>query len=137
MELESHAANMLYSSWNTNLKLVWNLPRNCHTYFLDTVLAPPGVISPRVTLLSRFLNFFRGLLDSPSPEVQVLARLGARDIRSYLGANLQHVREEMGLEPWCYGGQRITDELREQNCAKILEIDGWRIHHLHKLLAER
>ena len=128
---------MLYSSMNTNLNLVWMIPRNCHTYLLDTVLAPPGIIFPRVTLLSRFLNFFRGLLDSPSPEVQMLARLGARDIRSNLGTNLIHVREEMGLEPWCYGGKRVTDELREHNRARVPEVDEWRVPLLHKLLAER
>ena len=67
----------------------------------------------------------------------MLARLGARDIRSNLGANLDHVRKETGLEPWCYGGQQIADEPREHNCAKILEMDGWRIPLLHKILVER
>ena len=67
----------------------------------------------------------------------VLARLGARDIRSNLGTNLIHVREEMGLEPWCYGGKRVTDELREHNRARVPEVDEWRVPLLHKLLAER
>ena len=135
-DLRGPAAESLYSSWNTNLKLIWNLPRNCHTYFIESVLAP-GILSPRVTLMSRFLSFFHSLLSSPSTEVQVLSRLSAHDLRTTLGSNLAHAQAETGLDPWCYGGQRMKDELFRHNKSEVPPSDEWRLPLLEKLLFER
>ena len=71
-DLRGKAAETVFSSWKTHIKLAWNVPRNCHSYFIDTVLAQ-AVTSPRVSLMSRFLTFFHSLINSPSPEVQVLS----------------------------------------------------------------
>ena len=39
----------------------------------------------RVGLLTKLHGFFRSLLDSPSHEVAVIARLKAKDVRNKLG----------------------------------------------------
>ena len=134
--LRGEVANMLYSSWNTNTKLVWNLPRKCRSYFIGSVLAP-DITPPRVSLMTRFLKFFHGLLDADSREIQVLCRLAARDIRTSLGSNLKSAREETGLDPWVYGGQRMKQALLEYNHVHIPEGDEWRVPFLSKLLQQR
>ena len=68
-------------------KLAWDVPRSCHTYLVQEVLAP-HVYSLQASLLSHHVGFFRGLLTSPSSEVTVVALLAARDLRSNLGSNL-------------------------------------------------
>ena len=135
-DLRGKAATMLYSSWDTNVKLIWQLPRSTHSYFIETVLAPT-VTSPRVSLMMQFLIFFRSLFDSPCLEIQVLSRLGARDIRTNIGSNLAHVKTESGLDPWLYGGDRIRKELLKYNRKRVPESDKWRIGYLEKLLAQR
>ena len=132
-DLRGKSVNMLYASWNTNVKLVWNLPRATHTYFIPSILAP-GVVHPRVYLMTRFLTFFHSLLESPSPEVQVMARLSARDKRTNVGSNLDHIRCETGLDPWLYGGERIRDCLVSSNQNYIPESDVWRVEYARKLL---
>ena len=101
-DLGSPESKMLVNAWRTGHKLAWRVPRSCHTYLVQGVLAP-HVPSLRASLLSRFVGFFRGLLTSPSNEVTVLALLGARDIRSSLGSNLALIREMTGLDPWVAG----------------------------------
>ena len=96
--LRSDAAEMLYSSWRTNVKLSWNIPRNCHSYFINALLAP-HTVSPKISLMYRFHKFFHSLLISPSSEVQFLARLAARDLRTNTGSNLAYLRDETGLDP--------------------------------------
>ena len=90
---------MMVNAWRTGHKLAWDMPRNCHTYMVQEVLAP-HVVSLRANLLSREVGFFRSLLASPSNEVTVIALLAARDIRSNLGSNLALVRELTKLDPW-------------------------------------
>jgi hypothetical protein len=82
---------MLTNAWRTGHKLAWNVHRGCRTYLVQEVLAP-HVASLRASLMHRFIGFFRGLVDSPSYEVVVVARLAARDVRSNLGANLALVK---------------------------------------------
>ena len=90
---------MFTNAWRTGHKLAWDVPRSCHTFLVQTVLAPQDA-SMRASLLSRSVGFFRGLLASPSSEVAVVAVLAARDMRSSLGSNLALVRQESGLDPW-------------------------------------
>ena len=47
----------------------------------------------------QFLGFFLSLLDSPSPEVSVVASLVASDLRSSVGANLDLIQRQTGLDP--------------------------------------
>ena len=62
---------------------------------MQEVLAP-HVANLSVSLLLKFVGFFRSLIASPSSEVVVVALLAARDLRSNLGKNLALVRETSG-----------------------------------------
>lgn len=61
---------MLVSAWRTGHKLAWDVPRNCHTYLVEEVLAP-HVTRLHASLLSRFIGFFRGLLATLNSEVHI------------------------------------------------------------------
>ena len=134
--LRSEAATMLYSSWNTNIKLAWNVPRKCRSYFIEHLLAP-GIVHPRVSLMTRFLKFFHGLLTSESPKIQVLSRLAARDVRTNLGSNLKSALDESGLDPWIFGGNRMNESLMNFNHIQVSKSDEWRIPYLSKLFQQR
>ena len=87
--------------------------------------------------MTKFHKFFLSLLQSSSPEVQVLTRISARDIRTNLGANLKAIKEETGLDPSLYGGQRLKKELLKSNINQVPESDIWRLGYLKKLLIRR
>ena len=134
--LRSDTASQLFGSWRTCVKLIWDLPRGCRNYFLDTVLAK-DVIPPDVSLMTRFVTFFHSLVNSPSTEVSVLCRLSARDIRTNIGMNLDAIRKETGLDPWNFGARRIGEELCKFHARLPPTKDTWRIPFLGKLLSAR
>ena len=135
-DLRNEAAFSLASSWRTNVKLVWNVPRNCRTYFVDNYFAA-GQTPPIVSLMTCFRKFFRSLIDNSSIEVMVLSRLSARDVRTNLGSNLRAIQEETELDPWLFGGDRLRDELLRHHTTPVPQSDTWRLPLLEKLLTQR
>jgi hypothetical protein len=127
---------MICSAWKTGVKLAWDVHRGCRPYLLQQVLAP-GATSLRVSLLTRYRTFFRSLLDSPSPEVQVAALLAARDLRSSVGSNLALLREESGLDPWTVAPGRLKAALLRAEETPVPAADAWRVPYMWRLLEER
>ena len=98
----------------------------------------PEVTSLRVNLLLRFRTFFRRLLTSTSPEVQVAVRLAARDIQSSVGSNLALIRKESGgLDPWTSSPGQLKTALLKAEIVPVPAEDAWRIPYLRRLLDER
>ena len=80
--------------------------------------------------MSRFVNFFRGLRTSPSPEVQIMANLTGRDIRTSTGSNLRLLEETSGLDPWLYSSTKMKDKLTKIEIVPVPEHDAWRVTYL-------
>ena len=135
-DLSGKEAGMMMSAWRTGHKLAWDVPRNCHTYLVEEVLAA-GVANLEASLLLRFHGFFKGLLASPSHEVAVVALLAARDRRSTLGSNLTHLREMTGLNPWTVGRSQLKTALELALRREVPVQDLWRPQLLQKLLSAR
>ena len=127
---------MIAAAWRTGVKLAWGVHRGCHTYLLQQVLAP-GMPSLRVDLLVRYRKFFRSLLTSPSPEVQVAALLAARDLRSSAGSNLALLQEETGLDPWTCSVGQLRSALLQAEEVPVPAADAWCVPYMRRLLQER
>ena len=127
---------MICSAWRTGVKLAWGVHRGCRSYILQQVLTP-GIPSLRVNLLMRFHTFFRSLLVSPSPEVQVAALMAARDLRSSLGSNLALLQEESGLNPWTCSPRHLRAALQQAEEVPVPEEDSWRVPLTWLLLEQR
>ena len=112
------------------MKLVWDVPRSTHTYLVDNFLAI-NHISVKKQLLSRYVNFFRSLLNSKSKEVMVLANVVSRDMRSVTGKNLLFIERESGLDPWKSSSANVRNMLPN---SKVPEADMWRLPLLCKYI---
>ena len=135
-DLGSPETKMFVNAWRTGHKLAWEVPRSCHTYLVQEVLAP-HVVNLNVSLLLKFVGFFRSLLASPSSEVVVVALLAARDLRSNLGKNLALVRETSGLDPWVAGPAQLRAALERAEVREVPKADFWRAGLLRRLLSEQ
>ena len=135
-DLSSPEAKMVLAAWRTGHKVAWNVHRGCRSYLVQQVLAP-HVTSLRVQTICKFRGFFRSLLDSPSQEVRVVARLAARDLRSSVGANLDLIQRQTGLDPWAAGPGQLRAALLAADSVAVPEVDKWRVPYLWRLLAER
>ena len=79
-DLYGEMAGQVYRSWNTTVKLVWNLPRSTHNYFVEHLLAK-SFNSVRKKVLSQYVSFLHRLGNSVSTEVRLMSRIAAADIR--------------------------------------------------------
>ena len=97
-----------------------------------------GQASLRSQVLSRYPGFFRGLLQSPSREVRVLARIVEEDPRSTTCLNMIYLSQVIGLnKPECYGSAKIRAALPSK---EVPDSEKWRlglIANLTKLKHER
>ena len=132
-DLFGDAAGQVYRSWNTCVKLAWDLPRSTHNYFVDNLLAGP-LPSVRKKLLCQYVGFFQNLQHSACWEVRILARIAGTDGGSITGKNLRNIEDEFQLCPWtnssetfkrCYKGYMVPTE------------DSWRLPLLGKLIGQR
>ena len=110
------------------------MPRSTFTYLVEGHLAVEHT-SLRNQILSRYPAFYRKLLQSPSKEVRVLARMVSADPRSSTCTNLRYLQNMTGLAaPEFYSSSRIKMELPNK---KIPEAEKWRLGLLDNLLKRK
>ena len=107
-----------------------------HSYLVQEVLTT-GLQSLEQRILRNTAEFFKTLMDCPSFEVAVLARISARDIRSSLGKNLQRIRDLTQLDPWSASKAELHAALERGLQIETPKADIWRPRCLANLLAER
>ena len=88
----------VYRSWNTCVKLAWEVPRWTYNYCAENVLSG-NLPSARKKILGQYVRFFQNLLKSKSPEIVMLASTVGRDLGSVTGKNLYNVECEFDLDP--------------------------------------
>ena len=123
-------AGQLYRSWNTSVKVAWDVPRATHTYLVDNLLSC-GLLNVKQQLVSRFVNFFRSLLKSQSKEVKVVASIVARCARSTTGRNLMNIQVETNMDPWREEAWKIRQAVKFE---EVPDREGWRVQYLAKLI---
>jgi hypothetical protein len=129
--LKSSGSEQFFKSWNTTVKLVYGVPRSTFTYLVEGHLAADHT-SLRNQILSRYPGFYRKLLESPSKEVRMLARIVSADPRSSTCSNLKYLEKMTGLnQPQLYCSAKIKIALPTK---KVPEAEQWRIGLLDNLL---
>ena len=132
-DFSSDACGQMFRSWNTCVKLVWDVPRSTHNFLVDNLLAI-NHCSIEKQLLSRYVNFFKNLLKSKSREVAIVANIVSRDVRSVTGKNLLLVERESGLDPWRTNSAEVRDKLSSR---EVPQQDLWRLPLLCQYLNQR
>ena len=116
------------------MKLVFNVPRNTFTYLVEGFLAC-SLTSLRNQILTRYSQFFRKLLDSPSREVRGLAHIVRNDPRSTTFTNLRLLKEKTKMNnPELYCPAKVRASLPIQT---VPETEMWRLGLLTNLFIVR
>ena len=133
-DLQGDGVKKYFNSWKTCIKLAWGVPRATHSYFLDYLSG--GLVTVRRDVLSRYAGFYKSLLTSPCREVNILARVVAKDIRTTTARNMRMLEQETGGLTWAAPGVKIRERLacREPSAPGV---DAWRIPYLGRLLEQR
>ena len=129
-DFSSQTSQSFFNSWNTFVKLAWNVPRNTFTYIVENVLGA-SFVSLRKQIFSRYITFFRNLFTSTSMEVRHLARIIARDAKSTVNKNVRLIQQVSGLSPWDHSKVKIMENI--QNAA-VPPNNDWRLSLIVKFL---
>ena len=133
-DLQGSLARQYWNSWSTCIKLAWRIPRSTHRYFLEYLSG--GMPSVETELVSRYAGFYKSLLASPNWEVNIMARIAAKDIRSVTGRNLRLIEVASNGQTWVTSKSKIKEGLRT-TAVHVPPTDQWRIGLLGKLLEQR
>ena len=133
-DLQGNMASQYFNSWNTCIKLAWGVPRATHTYFMDYLSG--SMVPVKRDILGRYAGFYRSLLRSPCREVNILARIVAKDIRTTTARNLRFLEEETGGKTWAASSLMVKKALLAGETVVPAEA-SWRVPYLGKLLEER
>ena len=132
-DLYGDMAGQVYRSWNTSVKLVWDLPRSTHNYFVENLLAE-FIPSVRKRILSQYVSFVQRLGRSVSKEVRLMRMISAADIRSVLGKNVHNLKVEYDLDPWSCSSRLFQ---KEYSFYEVPDADKWRLPLLKKLMVTK
>ena len=113
--LDSPEATKLMNCWGTAVKDVWGLHRATHRVYARWLGS--GHTTIREDLLSRWPKFFRSLLNGPSPEAAMIARVAAADRRTTTAANNALILSATSLSAWTATADQVRKELRSREPA--------------------
>ena len=128
-------SGQVYRSWNTCVKLVWDLPRSTHNYLVEQTLAK-DFSSVRKRILLQYASFLQRLGKSVSDEIRVMSRIVVVDVQSVTGKNCYNMVNEFNLDPW-------TQPATSSSFAKQYKMyetpaqDTWRSSLLLSLMKEK
>ena len=132
-DLYGEMSGQVYRSWNTCVKLTWDLPRSTHNYFVEHLLAK-DFSSVRMRIMTQYVAFLKRLGKSVSDEVRILSSIAASDVRSVTGKNCLNLENEFSLNPW----KETPGSFRKKY--KVYDVpnqDTWRLPLLASLLREK
>ena len=132
--LDSPAATQLMNCWGITVKDVWDVPRATHRVHARWLSGQHS--SFREDLLLRWVKFYQSCLTGPSPEVAVIARVAADDVRSTTGANNRMIMNATGLDARTATSMEVRRQLQERE-HKMSEEEQAVSVELNYLLEER
>ena len=90
-DLYHPSANKLFSAWNSMIKYTYNLPFATHKQILYNITEQTHL---RVSIIRRFVNFYKKLSLCSKPEIINLFYLQRNDVRSVFGRNIANICHE-------------------------------------------
>ena len=130
-KFDSQEASHLVSSWNKNIKVIYDLPWATHRWVLEEITGS----NLKFILFTRFLKFINSIHKSSKPAVKFLYSMVASDVRSVTGSNLRSIMLHTGIQsvPGTMQGYLI----KKQRRFKVPELEEWKVPLLHSLLQVR
>ena len=131
--LDSETAESYFKSWNTAVKLIYQVPRMTYTYLVEGLLARRHT-SLRNQVLGRYPRFLQGLLKSPSKEVRLLANIVAREPHSNTRKNIRYIEQLTQRNPCNFSTAVIKKSLPVK---LVPEDQKWRVGLITNLIKLR
>ena len=87
-DLFTREAARLEKTWNTSVRMMLDVPRNTHRFFIEPLSEMQHII---FSLMKRFVNFVRSITSSKKCVLRNMLEIVERDCRSTTGRNLRKI----------------------------------------------
>ena len=129
--LESEEASHLYSSWNKNVKLIFDLPWATHRWVLEELSGS----NLKIMLFARFVKFVNSIIKSTKPALKFLLSVAASDVRSQTGSNLRSIHLQTGVQ--VLPGLTQAAQVKKHRMFPVPVDQLWKVPLLHSIVAIR
>ena len=130
-DLFSNDVITLESTFNLSMKIMWNVPRETHRYFIEYLSNQKHL---RFILIKRFLRFIQQIEKSSKSAIKSLLSICKYDCRSTTGKNLRQLM--IMSDKYTIDSIEESDFDSMEYCP-VPEGDTWRIGILDELLDSR
>ena len=76
-----YTVGKLLNSWNIAIRILFDLPRETHRYFIESISNVPHI---KTVLCTRFVQFVTSLSNCPKLFIRLLVNLSKHDLRTVL-----------------------------------------------------
>ena len=127
-DLFSREAVMMENSWNTAVRVMFDLPQDTHRYFIEPISETRHL---KFVLIDRFLNFLTQIEKSTKQVPKQLLKFIKRDARSTTGSNLRNILLLTGKDTIDEISRDDTKALKYYECEPE---NQWKIKMLTELI---
>ena len=103
-------ARKFYTSWNVNLRIVWDLPYATHRYFYEHLTDSKHL---KVLLIKRFKKFVLSISDGTNSACKMLLYTCYRNVKSATGSNIRNIELEVN--------EKLLIENLQKSISKVVE----------------
>ena len=131
-DIFSKDCERLYKSWNVAMRLIFEVSRCTHRYLIETMSQS---LHPKTMLCSRYVGFYKSLIQSSKLSVRILAKLSEGDQRTVLGRTLFTLCRLSNV----LTSNLLTCQLVKKNVKyfDVPEAEDWRVDMVGELLKLR
>ena len=124
-DLTSRAFEKLEKTWNVSSRVLLDLPRRTHKYFIEPVTGTPHIVK---SIYSRFIRFITNIADGKKNSLKRVLAAIKTDVRSTTGKNLRYLL----LKTKNFCEKEITTQNEPYQVIPINE--AWRLQMINELI---
>ena len=119
----------LNRSWNTAMRIIWELPQKTHTRFIESLSFVPHLES---VLTGRYLGFVGSLSSTSNTVLSIIFRSCSRNVSSQTGQNIRYLLDK-------YSIANIESLISEKNNIKKSTVnppsadDSWKVKLIEEI----
>ena len=118
---------MLENSWNTSVRIMFDLPLQTYKYFIEPISQTKHL---KIVLIERFLNFLNQIEKSKKKIPRQLLSFIKHDVRSTTGSNLRNI---MLLTDKNNIDDIGRDDIRKIRYNKIDPNENWKVDFIREI----
>ena len=128
-QLDSEEHLKLNRSWNTAVKIIWDLPHSTHTRFLESLSPVPHLES---VLAGRYIGFINNLSKSNKSLLKLLYNSCCSDLGSLTGQNLYYLLQKYNKDSIA-GLMLDKNTLKKARVYQLSENEHWKTNIIEEL----